>query len=745
MRFAVAHKTATYLAAACAFFALALSGELGALPVGVGLFGLVASWWFEPPRVRLERWQGPLTALTALLLAWSLVQLVLGGDVLVLGAEFLLYLQVAKLLSRARLKDYLQIYVLSFLMLAAGTVLNSELTFGVFFLGYVVSASWALMVFQLRRELEERHLVPGDGAAPAMARALASRRIVDRRFFTGSALVSLGVFAGAVAMFLVIPRIGFGLFLSKSRGGVSMTGFSDGVRLGGHGTIRNDDTVVMRVVIDGAPTGRGAPARHWRGVAFDQYRNGEWRRTSEAPLTRTQITLAGDGREVHHLLGEGEAPATAADLAARIRGAARQEIYLEPLGYDVLFGASRPLAFAVTPLPRDYRDPERDARRRRNQKNDEFRQPHTVGIKYTVYSALAPPPAAALRAAAGPLPDGHEVYLQVPDEVTERVRARARELTAGAATDYDKLVALERWLETELGYTLDQRAPPPGQEPLDFFLFDRKLGHCEYFASALAIMGRVVGVPTRSVNGFLGGEWNEYDDYVAVRAGDAHSWVEAYFPGHGWVTFDPTPAAESSGLGGGGDGPLDRLRRLTDTLRFKWFKWVIEYDLGRQLALFKRLGGLVRGGASKLVKQRTDAIKAWLVEHRAALAAAVAAVGLVVAALALRRRRRRQDSALLGERRMRGPRPAPTVIYVGVLRRLARRGHRKAASQTPREHARGLRSEPFGAELAELVELHYAAEYGGGDGGELTARARALAAAIRQGTGRRRAGPRPTA
>ena len=71
----------------------------------------------------------------------------------------------------------------------------------------------------------------------------------------------------------------------------------------------------------------------------------------------------------------------------------------------------------------------------------------------------------------------------------------------------------------------------------DFFLFDRKKGHCEYFASAFAVLARAANIPTRTVNGFLGGEWNEYRGYVAVRAGDAHSWDEVYFPGSGWVTF----------------------------------------------------------------------------------------------------------------------------------------------------------------------------------------------------------------
>src|SRR5678815_2739551 len=96
---------------------------------------------------------------------------------------------------------------------------------------------------------------------------------------------------------------------------------------------------------------------------------------------------------------------------------------------------------------------------------------------------------------------------------------RDSEITKGLVNDYDKVVAIRGWLMNKLTYTL-VLADPGRQEPVDFFLFDRKKGHCEYFASAFAVLARAVAVPTRQVNGFLGGEWNEYQGYVAVRAGD---------------------------------------------------------------------------------------------------------------------------------------------------------------------------------------------------------------------------------
>ncbi|MEZ4400939.1 MAG: transglutaminase-like domain-containing protein [Kofleriaceae bacterium] len=110
----------------------------------------------------------------------------------------------------------------------------------------------------------------------------------------------------------------------------------------------------------------------------------------------------------------------------------------------------------------------------------------------------------------------------------------------GATTDYAKAVRLRDWLQGNLSYTLDLR-DPGGREPIDYFLFERKAGHCEYFASAFAVMGRAVGLRTRSVNGFLGGEWNEFDDYITVRPATP-AWTEVYFEGFGWLTFDATPS-----------------------------------------------------------------------------------------------------------------------------------------------------------------------------------------------------------
>lgn len=720
MRFVSAHKLTSYLMVACAFCALGFSGELNPFVLGLALLAMAGSWPWEAPRVRLKRYATAWAVMSLIVLGVTLLRAFLGGDFLIVGVEYLIFLLIAKLYNRAACRDYLHVYVLTFLMLVAGTVLNPEITYGLFFLGYVVSTTWALILFHLRREMEEnfllRHTEDRESEPVQVTRILNSRRIVNRRFFAGTALVSLAVFAAATLMFLAIPRIGFGLFSQNRRGGISMAGFSDQVKLGGHGTIKSDNTVVMRVKID--PMFRSPEMRplYWRGVSFDAYREGRWERSRMAPRTAWQNAYGGPSTQRYHLLYADRVPRSGV-LEERMRAGVRQEIYLEPMSEDVLFGASMPVTFELTDRPGPRRERPQPTR------NDEMRFSHGTGIKYVAYSQIAQPDTEVLRAAPATLPPGYQSYLQVPPELPERVRALARDITRNATNAHDRAAAIEAWLESNLSYTLEMRSPGD-QEPIDFFLFTRRQGHCEYFASAMTIMLRAVGVPARNVNGFVGGEWNEYDEYLAVRARDAHSWVEVYFDGVGWVTFDPTPSSNAGDAAEDDGGLTGRMRRFVDTMRFQWLQWVIEYDLRRQMSLFRGVGDSFKSGGGSIKQVFTD-VRAWLGRNGGLLGGVV--LGGALLAVVLTRFRRR-----VGWQRSDGVRDPMSVIYRQAMTSLARRGHGRAPAVTPREHASELaaRGVPGAAELVELTALYYSRVYGGSDAPELLERARVLAADI---------------
>jgi transglutaminase-like putative cysteine protease len=354
--------------------------------------------------------------------------------------------------------------------------------------------------------------------------------------------------------------------------------------------------------------------------------------------------------------------------------------------------------------------------------NDELRIDHGTTIHYSVWSELdAPSPTELRRARPFVLARAVSlgVYLQLPAEITPRTRALAHQITDGIAGEYDRAAAIQQWLDDNLGYTLD--LPDPGRdEPLDYFLFESHRGHCEYFASAFAILAREAGIPVRQVNGFLGGEWNEYQGYVAVRAGDAHSWDEVYFPGRGWVTFDPTPPSRHDPLGRGDTGWRAKLGRFLDTLKFQWTKWVIEYDLVAQLSLFRDLGSALKHGATELRDVLVRVVRVWPL---------LVGIGGIVLAVVLFQRRRALALAPTSGGPPRG-RTSIGRVYDAVGRRLAKAGFARPPAQTPRELVARV-PQAIADDVRELTELYYSAEWGGNIDPATERRAAELAAAIR--------------
>jgi transglutaminase-like putative cysteine protease len=725
VRFAVAHKTATYLMVGFAFLALTGGGGLGPIPAYGGAIALIVSWWWEPPRVRLDKGSWVWTVLSIFVFVYSLLTAVVTLDILYVGAQFLIWLTIVKAFNRRAARDWQQMYLLAFLMLVAGSVLNPDITYGLFFFGFVIASTWALTLFHLRREMEDNLLVKhaADRASERVEvrRILDSRRIVGGRFFVGTGLLSVGVFVGAAVVFLALPRVGIGFFV-KGRGGLTLTGFSDGVKLGGHGVIKQDSTVVMRVEVDQRYGSREAPPVYWRGVAFDHYSNGEWTRSQHAPRTNQSLEQSRTkDRRVLAWAGRRLPVPEIEQLAART---VKQEVWLEPLDSNVLFGASDPriVEYAHTmrrKLPDEF--------------NDEIRLEHGSTVHYTVWSEIDEPGADELRGSSGLLPPGYYVYLQLPDDqITPRTLELAKTITANAPTQYDKAIAIKDWLTKNLSYTLELEEPG-AQEPVDFFLFDRKQGHCEYFASAFAILARAAGIPVRQVNGFLGGEWNEYQNYIAVRAGDAHSWTEVFYPGvrgHGvWVTIDATPPGNVDELGRGGSGWRARLGRFMDTLRFQWTKWVIEYDLASQLSLFKSIGRGIKT-AAVAVKEAVLWTKDRAVEHWP-ISAPLAA--FLIALVIWRKRKQRGPRTATKHESSRRDRSTVGEIYDRTSKQLAKSGFPRATTDTPRELAEQMTSTgaPAAHQVLELTDLYYAAEWGRRRDPSAEDRAQALALEIK--------------
>jgi transglutaminase-like putative cysteine protease len=703
---------------ASAFAAVALSGELPQFWILFTVAAGAISFFIEPARVRIAQsraWRIGWNLVAFALFAWSIGEAIRGEALVLCIVRMSCFLLIFKLWNRRASKDYLQAYAVSFIMLAAGAILNTDLAFALCFVAYVATATWTLTLFHLRREMEENYLLKHSDDAQServeVERILNSRRVVGPAFLAGTSLVSLGIFLGSAAIFFLFPRVGFGIFFHHGRNGMRM-GFNDsGVELGANGLVKDNEQVVMRVEF---PDGKPAAPLYFRGVAFERYQKAPDGRTagwSMSPGTRRWELRSSAG--VTSIRGLGPLAPFAAkqingipsrkDAIRLTQNALRQEIYLEPMGeVSALFVATTPIGVEMPPSretgpPQPL--PEGDLL------GDIFSPGRQVGIKYTALSTLRPPSREALNR-DDPVPPGMDAALEVPPDLPQRVKDLARDLTKDAKNPREKAEAISRYLggfryTTHLSRDYDL-------DPLDDFLFEQKAGHCEYFATALAIMLRTVGVPARHIAGFYGGEWNSYGNYLQVRQRDAHAWVEVWLGQEaGWVAFDPTPPGEGAGAS---NGFLDRMRQIADTIQLAWFKWVIEYDLGKQVDIFQGLRKWFSSDGSGTQGSRATNWLAFAKRYKIEIGIAVAGL----AALFTLWRRRRLITRGGSRRSPTGNEIRAQHALERAMRALEKRGATRAASETAAELATRVRAagDPGAASFAELVDLYYAARFG---------------------------------
>jgi hypothetical protein len=334
---------------------------------------------------------------------------------------------------------------------------------------------------------------------------------------------------------------------------------------------------------------------------------------------------------------------------------------------------------------------------------------------------LRGPKGEALRASGSTAPDTR--YLELPPGC-ERVAELAREAEAPGASPWVNAQRFLLLLRGRCAYSREPYVPPADRPPLDEFLFVRRAGHCELFASALAVMLRSRGVAARVVGGFRGGEVrvDPMDaPYVAVRESDAHAWVEAWFDSEGWLPLDPTPGSGPDAETGW-DG-------LAEAEVPGWMGRWVRYGREDRRAL---LHSVSSGGLASAASAGRRALAAADRVPRPLLAAAVLAAGAAAAVWASRRRRRREASEALG-RPVRPGELRSLGFYAELLAALRARGFAKAPARTPLEFAEEVaRAAPEIRGVAEVTELLYRVRFrGDAPTAEELADARAVARAIR--------------
>jgi protein-glutamine gamma-glutamyltransferase len=509
------------------------------------------------------------------------------------------------------------------------------------------------------------------------------------------------ILVGATAVFFIMPRRMSAGFLGNYSFGTDLsTGFSERVQLGGIGQIQQSNAVVMHIQIDGDK--RGKHALHWRGVALENFDGHNW--SNPAVQYGLQPDFGGTFSVPWLAHGIGSAsPAYAASTEEIIH----YRVLLEPIGTNVFFlapwgrrirGAYR--AMAVDSGGAIY--------------NADARHPIS---SYEAESDLTQPSAARLRNAGNDFPAFTAPYLKLPPRIDPRIPGLAAEKAGSASSEYDKAVAIDRYLRTNYGYTL-QLLRSPVVDPLANFLFDRKQGHCEYFASSMAVMLRTLKIPARVVNGFRSDEFNDITGSYILRARNAHSWVEVYFPQYGWITFDPTPGGQVGTPEG-----WDRTMLYLDAAQSFWREWIISYDASHQfvlgqaavnttrslsdrarwwtLARYERLLNFVRRQQYRAEQTPigwiSGIVTCWL------LLILLANAGRIVRAVRVR---------VLQSHPERSPQQAATMWYERMVRLVAKRGVRKTSAQTPREFLHTIHNKPLRTSVARFTQVYESARFG---------------------------------
>ena len=663
---------------ASGYLAVAASGFLDAPTIALTTTGLLLRAILICGLVRLNL-SDRLTTIVTIAYAGFFVAdyFLLSRDFLVATVHLLFFLAVMKILTAKSNRDYLYTAVIAFLELLAAAILSTNFNFFLFLALYLLFAIAALTSGEIRRSIERSTVT-----------ARSALKTFYSRLSLLSALVTLGILTLTAGLFFILPRTAEAAFSRLIAHRVFLPGFSNQVNLGDIGEIKTSSRPVMHIRIDSA---LAVGPLKWRGAALSDFDGKRWTNPSRQPET----ILVENG---HVVL----APAGLHPAGRRVN----YHVDLEALENDTLF-------FAGTPETLDL-----GVRALYRTETSSFRLGHAVpqGFHYDVWSLLDDPPEGApVRFPPPVLPlAARQLYLQLP-ALDGRIGELARSFAASATDDLARARAIERHLRSDYGYTLEL----PDREvadPLANFLFARRQGHCEYFASSMAVMLRSLGIPARLATGFQSGVYNPVSDLWLVRASDAHSWVEAWIPGYGWTTFDPTPADPNAG----GLAWLAQLSLYLDAAETFWREWVMTYDVARQGTLAYRMEqGVHRAGirwfdtAVSLRSGWERYVAGWARRfgwQALAWAAGLVALGFAAGPLVrLMRMRQRVERVRRGQASV----ADATLLYQRMLHILKRRGYQKPPWFTPAEFAASLPRTSLGDSVGEFTGTYNALRFGG--------------------------------
>lgn len=595
------------------------------------------------------------------------------GSFLAAVVHSVFFLAVLKLLTSSTERDFGHLKIIAGLEMISAAILSAGLSFLLLFSVFLLAAVATFASSEVRR-----------GTVGAVTVSRNGMRFFTRRLSLLVAFLFVGIVLISAGMFLVLPRTARAAFERFIPQRYHMTGFSNSVNLGEIGELQQSSMAVLHVR---SYRERPLPAVKWRGSALSQFDGTRW---FNPPYEDRIVPVPGGVVAVRSaVLGQRQGY----ELVYRVR--------VEAIAADTLFIAGQPETITV------------DVPRLRFGPGGSFHVLPRDGGRALNYGvrAFVPDEWAEVRFTSSPLAGrAREEVLTLPT-LDPRIPALAKQMTTGATNDIEQARALEKHLRTDFGYTL-QLPSKTVPDPLAHFLFERKKGHCEYFASSMAVMLRTLGIPSRVVTGFQSGVYNPMTGWSVIRASDAHSWVEAWLDGRGWTTFDPTPFATGS------SAPTlwTKLSLIEDAAAQYWQDWVMSYDLTRQVGLASRMQASSRRlrlpdfeDWAKSLKRASHTAMPYL-PYMAGLACAIAIAFIWGPGwLAWWRRRARVRRMVQGH----GDKSDATILYEQMLATLRRRGVQKPPWMTPIEFARSLPQSEVSALVEDATGAYNELRFGG--------------------------------
>jgi hypothetical protein len=599
----------TYLVGALAF--LSIVKEIAFLYSTVFCLLFSISLYFEYRRsFRIPRWL--LIVLSLAIVIFALFRLDM-QELVTQMLETLLMLLAIKLLEEKKVRDYMQIYAITLLLLSGTGLLSLNIAFFVFYLILILLLTVAAIL--LTYYAQDPQL------------ALPDNIII--KIVTKSFLIPLLAIPLTFLMFIILPRTPYPLLNFLNRMDKARTGFTDQVRLGAVSDIQEDSTIVLRANMEKIDEND----LYWRGIVLEYFDGKGWISMKKKSAQRS--------------------------FPGRFSGKSiKQTIYLEPYGNAYLFSLDRPVYVAG-----------------QNVKRSQDLTYSSTGyfdtrLKYEAISVLGD-------SIAEDTIDETK-YLQIPRNLSPKIIKLAKDF---AADSHDKTIqAIFGYLRSS-AFTYSLRGLPVSKNPLEDFLFETKSGNCEFFASALAVMLRVNGIPARLVGGYRGGYFNDVGQYYLVPQKYAHAWVEAYVKPKGWVRIDPTPAILDGSASLLSSGGFQKFTILMDTLNYYWYVLVINYNLEKQFSIVLKLRSELRRPHMGLAFQRDTALK-WLT------------IILIIVGIGISVRVCTKNDVKSPEEK----------ILAAFLKRMEKRGYPKRPSQGLEEFSRTVQDEDIGQKAALFVK-----------------------------------------